>query len=138
MLDWLSSDLASWLAVAIALGAAVLAWRLLRPISYVEFHRDWHIEIKEKLVTVNGRISSVTPSAYVSGTGSLKFNKNKIDLNLKSAENHLLLQNTKVLVFEGEYVGYALTGSFMGVMKLKVRLSDGTTKRLKTLVQVKA
>ncbi len=60
------SDLASWLAVVIGGALVYLAYRVLRPTSYIEFLReakDWKVEIKDDMVIVTGRIISITPSA---------------------------------------------------------------------------
>ena len=124
-------NLASWLAVAIGVALIVLAWRGLRLITYIEFHPNWGVELKEGVVTVTGKLTSISPAAYIGAEGSLEFNKNKVKLHSKSIDRHLLEPNTQVLVLEGQYTDGAISGSCPAVLRLKVQLSNGKAKRFK-------
>ena len=80
--EWLQSDLASWLAVLIAVGAAMLVWRIARRASYIEFHPGWSIHIDDDTgdVSVKVSITAVTNAAYVGGEGRLIFGRWKKDI----------------------------------------------------------
>ena len=130
--DWVTSNLASWLAVTIALVAALIAWRTLRSSTYVEIHPDWTIRTEDdgQGVTVVGRVTVVSPSAFLGGSGTLKFSdKSTIQLLLKDASRHMRYANTYVytLIGCGNYPSDA-TGA---KLRVTIQLSDGTSKRFK-------
>jgi len=137
MCSWVQSDLASWLAVIIMVVATALAWRALRPASYIEFLKDWQVELKGDVITVIGKIILITPSAYINVRGSsLKLNKNIVHLHLKSANSHMVEKDTKVLILEGKYIGGDLPESPIVILRLRVQLSDRKTKQFKTHVKL--
>lgn len=133
--QWVQSDLASWLAVVIALGAAVIAWRVARAASYVEFHPGWDIHIDEETgdVEVKGKVTIITKAAYVGGKGKLIFGRVKRDIipvTFIKAIPNLLNRNDMTLVFKGKTIPN-FNSNRQGRFSLSVRLSDGATKRLK-------
>jgi hypothetical protein len=139
--QWVQSDLASWLAVAIALGAAVIALRVARKASYVEFHPGWDIHIDEDTgdVEVKGKVTIVTDAAYVDGKGKLIFGcikKDIIPVTFVEATPHMLHKNEMTLVFKGKTIP-KFNSNRQGKFLLSVRLSDNTTKRFKGKLRVK-
>lgn len=129
-MDW-KFHLATWPSAAIGVVAVWLAWKALHPSSYIEFHPKWNVELKAGVFTVTGKITWVSPAASFTTTGSLKFNHNTVNLRLKSADGHLLERDTNVLVLEGQYTNGIIAEGCLAVLRLKVRLSNGKTKRFK-------
>ena len=127
--QFVQSDLASWLAVVIALGAAVLAWKVLHPVSYIEFHPNWDVDITDGIVTVKGNISLVSPAAYIEVLGSIKLDKEIVLLNRKYV-SPTKKQNEHSITLEGKYAGASFKGG-NSLLKLKATLSDGSGKRFK-------
>lgn len=134
MVEWFQGDLASWLTVAITLVVAALAWRALRPSSYIEFHDNWNIKIKDKKIVATGHITMDTSSSRTTGNGLLELNNIKIPLYFQSMEQHMIYK-ANVCVFEGEYEKEIPEG-YLGKLKLTIKLGDGTKKKYKKQIQV--
>ena len=133
--------MASWLAVAIAVGVAVVAWRFARNASYIEFHPGWNIHIDDDTgdVEVKGTVTIVSNAAYVNGKGKLIFGrwrKNVINVQFSKGTPHYLRRNEMTLEFKGK-TSPKFNSNLPGKFVASIRLSDGTTKRLRVHLVVK-
>ena len=139
-MEWAVSDLASWLAAVAALLAAIFAWRVLHRTSYLEFHPGWSININDdREVIVEGKVTTVSSAAFIRGRGTLRiggfwiFGGQSVRLLFQRAEPHMLRRNEVNLIFSGTGAK-APKGPSPATLTVRVRLSDGTTKRMKLAV----
>lgn len=127
--QWFTGNILHWIAPIGAVVAAVIGWRIWRSRTYIEFYPDWSVNIKDKDVTVKGKVKTISPAAFIGGNGILKVNGQKIKLHFKESSAHMLYANTQTLTFAGEYKEQEkLPSSIPSTLKIQVKLSDGTTK----------
>ncbi len=133
--EWLQSDLASWIAVVLAGTAAMLAWKALRRISYIEFDPDWTIQIQNNQVTVQGKVTVESVSSRWEWEGTVTIEAKKIPLVLKRHAVEYGIANMSEITLTGEYNGF-LRKQTNAILRLKVKLGDGKSKRFKTRIHL--
>lgn len=119
----------------------MLAWKYARRHSYIEFHPDWNIHIDDDSgdVEVKGRATIVSDAAFVGGNGKLTFGhwkKRVIRVQFDESTPIFNRPNQTNLTFKGK-TSHEVTKLTVGKFELVLRLSDGSTKRMKGNLSLK-
>jgi hypothetical protein len=134
-IQWFQNHLAlaTWLTLLVAGVAAVLAYKTWRSVLYVEFSRDWFlVRASNETIQLNGNIIITRRTTRVICNGTLKINNITIHFDDKELVEHQPEGSYPVLLsakYSGSLEGY-------GILRLKIKLGDGKSKKFRTPMQL--
>ena len=113
----------------------MLAYKALRPTSYIEFHHDWEFTFDDETGNVEAKekVTIASQAAFVDGYGRMRFGRwgrHVVNVRFGDATSVMNRQNMMILTFRGQ-TDLNLNEFPAGKFKFVVRLSDGAGKTMK-------
>ena len=136
MWEWLQGDLASWLAVVLAVTAIYFALR--KPVQHTELNLTrLHFDADGGPISLEVELSTYSHAPSLKAEAKLKIGGVSYPMRLEPLETPMNFQfatlNTFRLRFGGQYVKSKTTPT-TAFIDIKARLSDGSRARLRNKI----